>query len=151
MKVIFAIPNDSEIEIILDFIRQLYENEHIVFDKPMLHTSLEKMMKDDSLGKVWLICDEGEAVGYCLLTFGYSLEFHGRDALLDEFYIKESYRSKGIGQETIKFLEGVCRELGVDALHVHVDKKNIKAQALYDKIGFKALDRILMTKWIKKC
>ena len=32
----------------------------------------------------------GKAVGYAAVTFGYSLEFGGRDAFLDEFFLSET-------------------------------------------------------------
>jgi GNAT superfamily N-acetyltransferase len=47
-----------------------------------------------------------ETIGYIVLTLGDSLEYHGRDAFVDEIYIRESHRGKGIGAQAIKFVEG---------------------------------------------
>jgi GNAT superfamily N-acetyltransferase len=42
------------------------------------------------------------AVGYIVLTFGYSLEYLGRDAFIDEFYLRESYRGRRWGRRTLE-------------------------------------------------
>ncbi len=41
-----------------------------------------------------------------------------------------------------------CRELGVRALHLEVERENVEAQALYRRIGYKDHDRYLLTKWV---
>ena len=43
------------------------------------------------------------AVGYLVLTLGYSLEYGGRDAFIDEVYIRSSYRGRGIGTAALTF------------------------------------------------
>jgi diamine N-acetyltransferase len=110
--------------------------------------SLIKFGGDESLGHVWLISYEGEAVGSLVLTLGYSLEYGGRDAFIDEVYIRESHRGQGIGQHALTFAENVCRSLGVRALHLEVERENTTAHGLYRKAGFVDHDRYLMTKRI---
>jgi len=44
-------------------------------------------------------------VGYAVLAFGFSLEFDGRDAFLDELFIAEPCRGQGIGSAV---LTAVC-------------------------------------------
>jgi ribosomal protein S18 acetylase RimI-like enzyme len=75
---------------------------------------------------------------------------HGRDAFIDEIYIRESHRGKGIGAKVIKFVEETCRSLEVQALHLEVERANTRAQAFYRKIGFQGHNRYLLTKWIIK-
>lgn len=145
----FKILDNTNLDIILSLMQKLYLHDHIQYDENVARLTLVNLLKDNTKGKVWLIQYNEEAVGYCVLTFGYSLEFHGRDALMDELYISDDYRGKGIGQATIQFIEGVCKELKIDALHLHVGRTNSKAQTLYEKVGFRELDRNIMTKWIK--
>ena len=87
----------------------------------------------------------------CLLktTFiGYSIEYGGRDAFIDEVYIRAAYRGQGIGRQAMMFAETQCRALGVRALHLEVARDNTNAHALYRKVGFVDHDRYLMTKHI---
>lgn len=49
------------------------------------------------MGRVWLIQHQSLAIGYVILTLGFSLEYGGRDAFIDEFYIQANYQGQGIG------------------------------------------------------
>jgi hypothetical protein len=60
------------------------------FDSARARSALEDLTNDSSRGGLWLICDGDMAVGYVALTFGYSLEFYGRDAFIDEIYVQHS-------------------------------------------------------------
>jgi ribosomal protein S18 acetylase RimI-like enzyme len=84
-----------------------------------------------------------------VLTLGYSLEYHGRDAIIDELYIIEEYRGQGIGTRAIELAAKESRSLGIKALHLEVERKNTNAQHFYRKIGFEDHDRYLLTKWLK--
>ncbi|HZS46763.1 MAG TPA: GNAT family N-acetyltransferase [Blastocatellia bacterium] len=140
----------SDIETLIAFMRELYLHDNTFFDEANTRKALDKILTDDSVGRVFVIEIGDEMVGYTVLTFGYSLEFHGRDAFIDELYISEPYRRQGIGKKTISHLESICGSLGIDALHLEVERENTNAQAVYRNIGFKDHNRYLMTKWITK-
>ena len=46
------------------------------------------MLGDPRLGRLFAIDDDGSVVGYLVLTFGFSLEFGGRNAVVDELFEK---------------------------------------------------------------
>ncbi len=140
----------ADVDLIVSFMRELYEHDHLPFDGTAARLAMEKILQDHSLGRVWLIYDGEQAIGYIVLTLGYSLEYHGRDAFVDEIYLRASHRGKGIGTQIIQFVEGACRELEVQALHLEVERANLKAQAFYHKVGFEDHDRYLLTKRIMK-
>jgi ribosomal protein S18 acetylase RimI-like enzyme len=140
----------ADADLLVQFMRELYEHDHLPFNEPAARQALEKILQDHSLGRVWLIQNDEQAIGYVVLTFGYSLEYHGRDAFVDEIYIRTSHRGKGIGTQIIKFVEEACRELEVQALHLEVERANTNAQAFYHKVGFEEHDRYLLTKRIVK-
>jgi GNAT superfamily N-acetyltransferase len=148
MKPTFKLAETFDLETILQLMREYYNFDHLDFHEYLARTALEQLVKDNSLGRVWLIQVEDEAIGYAVLTLGYSLEYRGRDAFVDELYIRESYRDRGIGTETLKFIETNCYTLGIRALHLEVERNNTKAQSTYRKFGFEDRDRFLMTKWI---
>ena len=148
MGATFKIAEGADIEILLKFMREYYEFDHLSFNEQIAHAALAKFVGDESLGRVWLICYEGEAIGYLVLTLGYSLEYGGRDAFIDEVYIRASHRGRGIGQNALAFAKDVCCSLGVRALHLEVERANTKAHGLYREAGFVDHDRYLMTKRI---
>ncbi|NET04290.1 MAG: GNAT family N-acetyltransferase [Symploca sp. SIO2B6] len=148
MKTTFKIATVSDLSTLVEFMREYYEYDHLAFDESIAHKVLEEILQDNSLGNVWLIHQGDEAVGYVALTLDYSLEFHGHNAFIDELYIREKYRGCGIGTSTLQFMEKVCRDLGIKALHLEVEYQNTKAKSFYDKSGFEAHERYFMTKWI---
>jgi GNAT superfamily N-acetyltransferase len=145
MQVTFIEADRSNIEAIADLMALYYTYDHIPFDRKAARLSLEGLVNDHSLGRAWVIRQGDEAVGYFVLTLGYSLEFRGRTAFIDELFIKEGSRGKGIGTRALEFLKDTARLLGVTALRLEVERKNAVARDLYRKAGFEDHDRHLMT------
>jgi GNAT superfamily N-acetyltransferase len=129
--------------------KQYYAEDHYQFSEAN-GGALTHLLKNPTLGRVWLIMLDDLAVGYMVLAFGYSLEFQGRDAFVDEIFIERAHRGKGIGAHAMKILEDACRELGVHALHLEVERHKPAALGLYRKCGFEDHERYVMTKRIVK-
>ena len=148
METTFKLADNFDTELLIQFIQEFYKYDGHPFDEATVSTALAKILNDDSLGRVWLIQQDSQVIGYIILTFGYSLEYRGRDAFIDEFYIRESHRGQGVGVKTIQFIESVCPSLEIKALHLEVERENTIAQSFYRKVGFADQNRYLMTKWI---
>jgi len=148
MDVAFKLADVSDIDLLIELMREFYELDHPALDKQAVRFALQQILSNDSFGKVWLIQADGTPIGYIVLTLGFSLEFHGRDAFIDEIYIRTQHRGRGIGRRAIQLAEGSCRSLGVRALHVEVERENTNAQGVYRKVGFEDQDSYLMTKYI---
>lgn len=126
----------------------LYRHDDHPFDATQARRATLSLLGSPVFGRIWLICQAEEVVGYMVLTFGFSLEFGGRDALLDELFIAEPHRGKGFGRQTLQFAFEHCRNEGIRALHLEVLTGNDTAAAIYNRFGFKQDDRRLMTKWL---
>jgi ribosomal protein S18 acetylase RimI-like enzyme len=148
MDIAFKLADVADIDLLIEFIREFYELDHLAVDEQAMHSALQQILSNDSFGKVWLIQTDGNPAGYIVLTLGFSLEFHGRDAFIDEIYIRAQHRGRGIGRKAIEFVEGACRSLGVRALHLEVERENTNAQSVYRKVGFEDQDSYLMTKHV---
>jgi ribosomal protein S18 acetylase RimI-like enzyme len=116
------------------------------FDEPAVRNALRAFLADSTFGKVWIFSDGTTPAGYIVLTLGFSFEFHGQDAFIDELYVEPQYRRQGIGRRAVQFVEERARELGVQALHLEVDRGNDPAQELYHRAGYEDHKRYLMTK-----
>lgn len=148
MEVTFRPAEASDIELLLHFMQEYCAFDHLPFAEETRRRTLTHFITNEHLGKLWVILSEREAVGYLALTLGYSFEFGGYDAFIDEVYIRESQRGRGIGTLALQMAEDECRALAVRALHLEVGRENTNARALYRKIGFVDHDRYLMTKRI---
>lgn len=110
---------------------------------------LRRLIENEQFGKIWLISLAGEIVGYLVLTFAYSLEYAGRDAILDELYLRKNARGRGIGAQAIGFVTNLCRAENIRAIHLEVEQENTAAQNLYYQTGFANYNRLFLTKWIE--
>jgi GNAT superfamily N-acetyltransferase len=148
VKPVFTAADASDAELLVELMREFYACEHLEFDERTARAALEQILRDRRFGVIQLIRVDGAAAGYLVLTFGFSLEFGGRDALVDELYLRENFRGHGLGKASLVLAESVCREEGIRALHLEVDRVNTRAQALYRQAGFRDHDRYLLTKWL---
>ena len=123
----------------------LNAHEGIALDPPVLESALARLLCEPSLGGVWLIEHDRAAVGYAIVTFGYDLEYNGRDAVLTELWIDPSARGGGAGGEALELLVPELRARGVHALHLQVRPEN-PAMRLYRRSGFVASPRVVMTR-----
>lgn len=98
-------------------------------------------------GAAYLIGPSRAPIGYVIITFGWSVEFGGMDAFIDEIYVRPAIRGRGIASEVLITLPGALAQGGVKAMHLEVDRDNAVAQRLYTRAGFKPRERyFLMTK-----
>ncbi|MCS6925540.1 MAG: GNAT family N-acetyltransferase [Candidatus Binatia bacterium] len=145
LDITFQLAGRVDIAQLIRCMREYYTFDHLPFDEQRAYGALETLVGDESLGRVWLICAAGTAIGYMVLTLGYSLAYGGRDAFIDEIYIRESSRGQGIGTHALSVAEEMCRALGVRALHLEVERANSGAYSVYRKLGFVDHNRSLMT------
>lgn len=122
----------------------LNAHEGIVVAPSALEAALRTLLSDPAAGGVWLIEDEA-VVGYAIVTFGYDLEFAGRDAWLTELWVDEHARGNGAGAAALAQLDAELRPLGVRALHLQVRPEN-PALRLYERAGFARSPRLVLTR-----
>jgi GNAT superfamily N-acetyltransferase len=144
----FRVSDPSDAELLLDFMRDYYAFDGHAYDREEARAALIPLLENPNFGRTWIILDGDSPVGYAVLCFGYSLEWLGRDAFVDELYLIEAYRGRGWGRRTMDFLEGAARELGIRALHLGVVKGNSRALHLYESVGFLRHDSTFLSKRI---
>ncbi|MES3675727.1 GNAT family N-acetyltransferase [Halomonas elongata] len=91
-------------------------------------------------GHIFLIYAGEDPIGYLAVCFGFSIEFAGRDAFIDELYVIPKARGLGAGREALVRLAETMRDSGIVALHLEVEKSNDRARGLYHGLGFTPRD-----------
>ena len=122
-----------------------YSESDYALDPAAAARAFERLLANEELGRVWLADADGETAGYVVLTLGYSMEYGGRDAFVDDLYVRPDHRRTGVGKALLAELLRECETLGVHALHLEVDRDNAPAQALYAAQGFRDNHRQLLT------
>ncbi|MBK9036916.1 MAG: GNAT family N-acetyltransferase [Myxococcales bacterium] len=135
----------ADLDALLPRTRALNDHEGIAISDATLAAALARLLAEPALGNAWLIERGAATVGYAIVTFGYDLEFGGRDAVLTELWIDPEVRGGGAGAAALEALVPVLRELGVGALHLQVRPEN-PARHLYERTGFVASPRTVMTR-----
>ena len=108
--------------------------------------ALRRLLGETDVGLIGLARADGDACGYFVLTFGYDLEWNGRDAFLTELYLVPEARGQGLGRQLLQEAEALAESRGARALHLVVRPENAAALALYLHTGFKETERRLLTK-----
>ena len=142
----FVPAGPSDLERVLAFIKQYYEFDHIPFKASVIESGLKVLLAERSLGCAWIICANEIDVGYCVLTFGFDLEFGGRQATVTDLYIVEDYRRLGLGRRAMEFMEAFCRNVGLAAIELQVESNNGQAPNFYHALGFQAHNRVPRSK-----
>ena len=81
--------------------------------------------------KYFLLLNGGTRVGYTAIK-------HDTDGrlFLSKLYVKKEHRGKGYATEVFEFLKRYCRENGLSAVWLTVNKHNDTAISVYEKRGF---------------
>lgn len=152
MKPTLRVVQKADIDTVLVLMHELSVQDRLPDQRPLdfvrARSALEELVSNPSYGRTWLIYDGDMVVGYLVLTFGYSLEFHGRDAFIDELFIRASHRGRGWGTRAMEQAESTSKALNIRAVHLEVGHGNTRAQEFYSKMGYTNHERHLMTKWI---
>jgi len=143
----FRVAQFIDIDPLMELVEEFYQFDKITFDERVIK-AFTALLSDEQLGLIWLICDRDRPIGYVAVTYFFSMEYHGRCGLVDELYIREAYRSQGIGNRVFIMLEDYLKSQSMRSLSLVVDFWNDKAEALYTKIGFRREKRHLMVKHI---
>ncbi len=146
MTATFKLAELRDMETLIALMRDLYGYDQILFDEQNARIALSQFLSAGEYGIIWIIQIAGQAVGYIVLTYDFSLEFHGRTACLDELFICEEYRNRGVGQQALQFVEDYCRASKIKALFVITEKSNKIADHFYQKCGFAALNYAVLFK-----
>lgn len=98
----------------------------------------------EPLARAWIVRSGGRAVGFMVITLGYSIEYGGRDGFIDELYLVPEARGRRWGRCLLDFACGEARRLGIRTLHLEVEPGNDRVARLYRAAGFEQAGRGLM-------
>ncbi|WP_298135946.1 N-acetyltransferase [Flavobacterium sp.] len=134
----------SQIESITSMMQDFYAIDNYPIDIEVSKQLFQEFISNEHLGKAWLIYSENELVGYVILTFVFSFEYQGKIAFIDELYLKESARGKGIGAKRLQFIKEQIPKLSLKLLYLEVEHHNENAQKLYLANDFEVHNRKLL-------
>lgn len=131
----------AQLEELLPLVSAYHAFENVESSSEHRRSSVANLLRDKSLGEIWLIRKPDSLIGYIAVCYSYSIEFGGRDAFIDEFYVEAAERGRGIGSWVLVEVSALLRERNIVALHLEVDGTNERAQSTYGRAGFSSRDK----------
>ena len=136
----------TDVQRLLDMMEPFNREEGVTWSRSDAAPLVAKLIDDRSLGAIGIVEAGGEVVGYGVLTWGFDLEWGGRDAFLTEIYLVPSARGQRIGGPALSRLEDLAHAEGAKALHLMVRPENDPAVKLYAGAGYRSPPRTLLSK-----
>jgi ribosomal protein S18 acetylase RimI-like enzyme len=149
-RVVIRAARISDSADLLRLIRAYYRFDHIRFEPQTIGRALGELLRRPSLGRAWILCDDGRPVGYVLLTFNFDLEFGGREGQVTDLYIDSAYRGNGLARHALEVVDAYCLAHGIGTVELQVEINNTAARTFYKRIGFKQLSRVVMTRAVRR-
>jgi diamine N-acetyltransferase len=129
----------------MKMVRSFYLEDHHGYQENQIQKALDDILSRKDAALVFLIESDNETAGYFILSFGWSLEYFGRDVWIDELYVREKFRRLGLGKRSLEFIELYVKEKKFKAIHLEVNKFSI-ARKLYESKGYISHNSDLMSK-----
>ncbi|MEX1281245.1 MAG: GNAT family N-acetyltransferase [Acidimicrobiia bacterium] len=130
----------ADLATLLELCAEFCEMDDHPFDPAGYEAGLRPLLSDDTHGMVWLVDDDA---GYVVVTWGWSLESGGPDALLDEFYVRR--RSEGLGSTVMAEVVTAVRERGARRIFLETERPNEAARRFYRRSGFTEDDSVWLS------
>ena len=134
-------PDDRELY--MTYVDAFYHSDAVespVPEKNYEATFAELMRSDDYL-KCYIFEADGKPCGFSLLSKTFSQEAGGVSVTIEEIYIEEPYRGRGLATA---FFEWLKSRSGIARLRIEVEDDNDGAKRLYQRMGFAVLPYIQM-------
>jgi ribosomal protein S18 acetylase RimI-like enzyme len=79
--------------------------------------------------------DDNDVVGYLILSFGYDTDRSRRLAYVDDLFVRESSRGRGVGKALMVHASEMARAHAVETLWWGVHERNDDAMRFYERLG----------------
>jgi len=111
---------------------------------PAGKTSILEVAAGVELAPAYFIVENGENIGFFVLSLGYSPEHGGTDGFIDDIFILPAHRNRGLGRQALDLAIQKSRDHGIRVLLLEVEAENHRAYHLYTSIGFTDTKRRLL-------
>ena len=138
-----AEPRDSRV--LQEMMKEFNEAEGIVWNEARSAAGIDLLLKNPDLGFIF-VAEKKQLLGYAVVTFGFDLEYGGRDAFVTEIFVKREARRSGVATSLLEQTEEKAKDNGVLALHLQVQPTNEAAYRLYEKMGYRKVPRDTLSK-----
>jgi diamine N-acetyltransferase len=110
MAIELRLATEFDLDTLSRMVRAYYMHDGLAYEELPARRALHEIIRTKRFGRAWLIDLDKELIGYAVLTFGFSVEFYGRHAVLDEVFLLPDHQGKGYFRKILALIEACCRD-----------------------------------------
>lgn len=130
-------------EFVMEMMRVFYASEAVLTNgsEEIFSRDVEACVSDNPFLEGYILEEDGVTAGYAMLAKSFSTEFGKPCVWIEDLYLKEEYRGRGMGGRLLQFVQ----EKYPQCLHrLEVEEENTRAVRAYEKSGFTRLPYVEM-------
>jgi GNAT superfamily N-acetyltransferase len=122
---------------IIDFqLNMAMETESLTLDYQTVTRGVHAVFNDSTKGSYYVAVDDGKIIGSLMTTYEWSDWRCGTVIWIQSVYILKDYRGQGVYKKLYQYIQQlVTPESGYRGIRLYVDKTNLPAQQVYEKLG----------------
>lgn len=135
MKDIIRKITENDKEEYIKMAEEFYSSDAVSHSIPRknFENAFEEAVKENPMIQLYIFDLNEKTAGYAALAVTYTTEGGGKTVWLDELYIKEAFRGKGLGRSFLQFLKS---DESISRIRLEITPENESAQKLYLSEGF---------------
>ena len=130
---------------IIEMMRVFYASPAVLSNgsEEIFATDVDACVGDCPFLEGYVFEENGETVGYSMLAKSFSTEFGKKCIWIEDIYVKDEWRGRGIGSA---FFEFIYEKYDGCLFRLEVEEENERARRVYEKNGFEVLPYMEMKK-----
>lgn len=137
----------ADLPMVQNHVLSLYKKDSLEMEMTSknIHKTFQEFTLRPEKGRIIVFDMNNIVVGYAILVFFWSNEYGGDVIEIDELFVQEDYRDRGIGKMFFQSLEETWLGKAV-ALALQTTPTNERAIAFYKRMGFSASKNLYLIK-----
>ena len=134
----------NDIDHLVELMAEFYAEADLSLDRGRAAQAFGAILAEHRLGWIGLIEKDARIVGYLVVTVCFSMEYGGRVAFVDDFFVKPAFRGLGLGTHALAEARESCASSDIRGMAVETGHDNAGALTVYRRAGFLKTNRQLL-------
>ncbi len=145
MDVIIRLMTIEDKSTVLNMMKTFYESEAVLTNgsKEIFNSDFENCINDNPYLEGYVFVYDDFILGYAMLAKSFSTEFGKECIWIEDLYLKEEYRNKGVAKDFFLFIDNKYPN---HIKRLEAEKENEAALHVYSRQGYEVLPYIELIK-----